>query len=192
MPRRIFALLFALTACSPEPEGTPAPDADADAPAPEYQRFQGRYQGTDSRDWSGLAGFCQHGSERFLILAGVDAGLVYFILPEHRDWRGGEYAVNDPTYAGPDLSDPDLIHAVLMGVDPREQGTDTLLVDTDATSGTLRVDRVTPTHLTGTMRLNVRVEVVDLLDPRPPERATITAAFNAYPMGRCPEVIAGG
>lgn len=198
MPRILLSvMLFALAAgCSPEAdpasEAKPEAKAEPTVEGPGYQRFQGRYEGTSSREMSGLAGFCTEGSERFLMLVEEDAGMVYFILPEHREWRTGDYAVNDLTYTGPDTSDPDIIYAVLMGVDPREQKANALPVDTDATSGTVRLDRVTDTHLTGTLRLNVRVRVADPINPAPPERATITAAFDAYPVARCPEAMTGG
>ena len=140
---------------------------------------------------SGLAGFCKEESERFLILAGEDAGMVYFILPEHRAWRTGDYAVDDLSFANPDMSDPDILYAVLMGIDPREDD-DGVLYDTDVTSGTVHVDAATATHLTGTARLNVRVRVNDPAGPSRTERATITAAFDAYPVARCPQAMTGG
>jgi hypothetical protein len=194
MPRILLSvMLFALAACSPEPEGrsTAGSGDGAKGEAPAYQRFRGRYEGASSRELSGMAGFCQQRSERFLILAGEDAGLLYFILPEHREWRTGDYAVNDVTNAGPDTSDPDVIYSVLMGVEPREDDDD-VLYDTDVTSGTVHVSNATATHLTGTLRLNVRVRVNDPAGPSRTERATLQAAFDAYPVSRCPRSTTGG
>ena len=188
-------MLFAFASCSPErePEGKSGAESTlgAKAQGPAYQRFRGRYGGASPREWSGMAGFCQQGSERFLILGGEDTGLLYFILPGHREWRTGGYAVNDVTFANPDLSDPDVIYSVLTGIDPRE-GDDGVLYDTDVTSGTVHVDRTTATHLTGTLRLNVRVRVNDAAGPSRTERATLQAAFDAYPVARCPRASAGG
>ncbi|HST60294.1 MAG TPA: hypothetical protein VLK84_16425, partial [Longimicrobium sp.] len=138
------------------------------------------------------AGFCHQGSERFLMFVSEDAGMVYFILPEHREWRTGDYAVDDLSFADPDMSDPDVIYSELMGIDPRAEADDGVLYDTDVTSGTVHVDRATATHLTGTLRLNVRVRVNDPAGPSRTERATITAAFDAYPVARCPEAMTGG
>lgn len=195
MPRIHLAVtLFALAACSPEPDSKANPEVKSETTAkgPAYQRFQARYDGPSPRTWTGLAGFCHQESERFLMLVAEDAGMVYFILPEHREWRTGDYAVNDLSYADPDLSDPDLIYAELMGIDPREQKEDGVLYDTDVTSGTVQVGRAMATHLTGTLRLNVRVRVNDPAGPSRTERATITAAFDAYPVARCPGAMTGG
>ena len=192
MPRILLpVMLLALASCSPEPESAPASRAAEAATPPAYQRFQGRYQGTHPREWSGIAGFCHEESERFLMLVG-ETGMVYFILPRYREWRTGDYAVNDLTFADPELSDPDVIYSELLGIDPREDKADAFPVDTDATSGTVRLDHVSDTHLTGTLRLNVRVHVADPINPSPPERATVTAAFDAYPVARCPEAVTGG